>query len=90
VDIRHDELPKCDAILARDFFQHLSIADAELALANMRATGAKWIIATCHGRDGEDCVTGEFRYINHRAEWGAPIDSVDDGKHGRILGVWPL
>jgi hypothetical protein len=90
VDIRHDELPKCDAILSRDFFQHLSVADAALALANMRKTGARWIIATCHGKDGSDCVTGEFRYIDHRAEWGEPIDSVDDGKNGRILGVWPL
>jgi hypothetical protein len=35
-------------------------------------------------------MTGGFRYINHRSEWGAPIDQVDDGKHGRILGVWPL
>lgn len=89
-DIRSDDLPECDAILSRDFFQHLSRADAELALANMRRTGAKWIIATCHGLDGPDCETGGFRYIDHRSEWGEPIDQVDDGKHGRILGVWPL
>jgi len=90
LDIRHDELPRCEAILARDFFQHLSMADAELALVNMRASGAKWLITTCHGQDGPDCETGGFRYINHRAEWGEPMDSVDDGKYGRILGVWPL
>ena len=90
LDIRSDVLPACDAILSRDFFQHLSMADTELAQVNMRRAGAKWIIATCHGRDGPDCMTGGFRYINHRSEWGEPIDQVDDGKYGRILGVWPL
>ena len=89
-DIRYDDLPACDAVLSRDFFQHLSMADAELALANMRRTGAKWIIATCHGQSGPDCETGAFRYIDHRADWGKPIDSVSDGKYGRILGVWEL
>ena len=90
LDICHDALPECDAILSRDFLQHLSAADGAFALANMKKTGAKWIIATCHGMDGPDCVTGGFRYINHRAEWGEPIDQVEDGKYGRILGVWAL
>ena len=90
MDIRSDDLPECDAILSRDFFQHLSMADAELALANMRRTGAAWIITTCHGRPGPDCKNGEFRYIDLRSEWGRPVDSVEDGKHGRILGVWEL
>jgi hypothetical protein len=90
LDICTDELPACDAILSRDFIQHLSMADANRALANMRQTGAKWIIATCHGKASADCESGAFRFINHRAEWGAPIDYVEDGKEGRILGVWPL
>lgn len=90
LDIRTDDLPNCDAILSRDFFQHLSLEDEALALANMRKTGAKWIIATCHGRAGPDCETGKFRFVNHRGQWGEPIDQVEDGKAGRILGVWPL
>lgn len=90
VDICRDTLPECDAILSRDFFQHLSMADADLALANLRKTGAQWIIATCHGKASGDCVTGAFRYMDHRSEWGEPIDSVEDGKDGRILGVWAL
>ena len=90
LDIRHDDLPNCDVILSRDFFQNLSMEDEALALANMRKTGAKWILATCHGKVGRDCMTGAFRFINHRAELGEPIDYVDDGKEGRILGVWTL
>jgi hypothetical protein len=90
LDIRHDDLPNCDAILARDFFQHLSLADEALALANMRKTGAKWIITTCHGKTGPDCETGGFRFTDRRGQWGAPIDQVTDGKYGRVLGVWAL
>lgn len=90
LDIRHDDLPNCDAILSRDFLQHLSMEDEAVALANMKKTGAKWIIATCHGKAGPDCETGSFRYIDHRSQWGQPIDQVTDGKHNRILGVWAL
>lgn len=90
LDICNDPLPACDVVLSRDFFQHLSMVDAERALENMRATGAEWIIATCHGKASSDCETGAFRYIDHRSDWGAPIDSVEDGKDGRILGVWRL
>lgn len=91
-DIRKDRLPKCDAILSRDFFQHLSNADAVLALANMRKTGARWLIATCHGAAvNEDVETGGFRAVNMALEpfsLGEPVDRVQDGK--RILGVWEL
>lgn len=91
VDIRSDALPECDAILSRDFFQHLSRADAAAALTNFLATGAKWLITTCHGAEDEgDIVTGEFRRIDWRKAWGEPIDRCADGKFGRILGVWAL
>jgi hypothetical protein len=91
-DLRTDHLPKADAILARDFFQHLSMADADAALANMRETGARLLFTTCHGKAGADIETGanSFRFVDMRGTWGAPIDSVEDGGKGRILGVWPL
>lgn len=90
-DICVDDLPRCDAILARDFFQHLSFAHEAMALNNLKRTGAAWLITTCHGRAGAaDIETGGFRYIDRRKQWGEPIDQCDDGKDGRILGVWPL
>lgn len=94
LDIRTDPLPACDAILSRDFFQHLSAADAAAALANMRATGARLLFATCHGAgENTDCITGNFRFVNMREapfSLGPPLDRCDDGPHGRILGVWAL
>lgn len=91
LDIRHDPLPKADAILSRDFFQHLSVHDADLALVNMIETGARHLIATCHGCSGPDIETGAFRYVN-MSDWlgTAPIDLCIDGANGRILGVWAL
>lgn len=89
-DILHDDLPACDAILSRDFFQHLCWEDERLALANFRKTGAAHIIATCHGAEDGEIKTGDFRRVNFRARFGEPIDSVEDGKGGRILGVWVL
>lgn len=92
LDIRTDPLPLCDAVLCRDFLQHLSMADAELALDNIEASGAAYLFATCHGQAGRDIETGEksFRYVDMRASFGPPLASVSDGKHGRILGVWEL
>ena len=94
LDIRSDPLPDADAILIRDFFQHLSAEDAELALLNMRTTKARLLFATCHGASfNTDCETGAFRFVNMRIEpfnLGDPIDWVEDGKAGRILGVWKL
>lgn len=91
LDIRSDTLPACDAILSRDFLQHLSKADLEAALANFKASGATLLIATCHGADDDkDIHTGEFRRVSLRARFGPPIDAVQDGQDGRILGVWEL
>jgi len=90
LNVCSDELPRCDAVLARDFFQHLTMANEERALANIKQTGAAYIITTCHGRASGDIENGSFRYIDRRRAWGKPIDQCDDGKHDRILGVWPL
>lgn len=91
LDIRSDPLPEADAILSRDFLQHLSKADLERALDNFEASGATYLIATCHGvEDDKDIHTGEFRRVSLRGRFGVPIDSVADGPNGRILGAWEL
>ncbi len=48
-DITGDTLPRCDAILCRDALVHLSFANIERAVANFRASGATWLIATATG-----------------------------------------
>lgn len=85
------------AFLSRDFFQHLDDEDGLKVLNNFRASGAKYLIATDHGvvengklehKDGYP-----FRLISMTAppfNLPPPIDQCDDGKHGRILGVYRL
>ena len=85
------------AILSRDFFQHLDDEDGMKVLNNFRASGARYLIATDHGvvENGklEQLPEGPFRYISMTAppfNLRPPIDQCDDGKHGRILGVFEL
>lgn len=96
-DIRSELLPQCDAILSRDFFQHLEDEDAVKALTNMRRTGAKHLLATCHRVPANGPLVadrnGLFRPVNMSLppfDLGESIDSVEDGQDGRILGVWVL
>src|SRR3977135_1527483 len=45
-DITCDSLPGCDAGVCRDALVHLSFANIARTLANFRASGAAWLIAT--------------------------------------------
>lgn len=93
-DIIIDRLPNADAVLCRDFLQHLPTALAELTLQNIMATGAKYLLATSHEakRNADIEAVGGFRPLNlslEPFELGEPIEVIADGP-GRILGVWAL
>ena len=103
MDLREEFLPDWNtfavptAILSRDFFQHLDDEDGLKVLNNFRASGARYLIATDHGvvENGklEQLPEGPFRYISMTAppfNLKPPIDQCDDGKNGRILGVFEL
>ena len=79
-DITGDALPRCDAILCRDCLVHLSFANIERAMANFRASGAAWLIATTFPdwQANADCEDGDWRALNfERApfEWGGRLNS---------------
>jgi len=65
-DITRDPLPRCDAILCRDALVHLSFANIERAVANFRASGAAWLIATTfpQWQTNGDCEDGDWRALN--------------------------
>lgn len=46
LDLTRDSLPEADLLLCRDCLVHLSFANIERAVANFRASGATWLIAT--------------------------------------------
>jgi hypothetical protein len=101
-DITRDALPRCDAILCRDCLVHLSFANIERAVANFRASGALWLIATTfpEWQANADCEDGDWRALNfERApfKWGPPVELLNEncteaggGWRDKSLGVWRL
>ncbi len=71
-DLLHDPLPKADLVLCRDCLVHFSNRDVVRALANIRRSGAAYVLATTFvGREqNEDIPTGKWRAINLQ---GAPF-----------------
>lgn len=101
-DICTDALPRCDAVIARDVLAHLATADALAALGNIRATGARWLLATTFvgGDNAIDTRTGGYHEIDLAEApfgLGTPRDMIADGyweddliyptKH---IGVWAI
>jgi hypothetical protein len=101
-DITRDALPRCDAILCRDCLVHLSFANIARAVANFRASGATWLVATTFPdwQTNRDCEDGDWRALNfERApfSWGAPVEILNEncleaggGWRDKSLGVWRL
>jgi hypothetical protein len=101
-DITRDVLPRCDAILCRDCLVHLSFANIERALANFRASGASWLIATTfpEWQVNRDCEDGDWRALNFENApfgWGPPAELLNEncleaggGWRDKSLGVWRL
>lgn len=94
LDILEDGLPPVDAILCRDFLQHLPNADALAAIKTIHRSGAAYLIATSHSNPANRdlAAPGQYRPLNLRAppfNFPPPLEAVDDGP-GRILGLWTL
>ncbi len=101
-DITRDPLPRCDAILCRDALVHLSFANIERAVANFKASGAVWLIATTFPdwQTNGDCEDGDWRALNFALKpfsWGPPVELINEncteaggGWRDKSLGVWRL
>jgi hypothetical protein len=101
-DITADPLPRCDAILCRDALVHLSFANIERAVANFKASGAVWLIATTfpEWQSNGDCEDGDWRALNFEIKpfnWGPPLELLNEncleaggGWRDKSLGVWRL
>jgi hypothetical protein len=101
-DITRDLLPRCDAILCRDALVHLSFANIERAVANFRASGAAWLIATTfpEWQTNGDCEDGDWRALNFERQpfqWAPPVELINEncteaggGWRDKSLGVWRL
>jgi SAM-dependent methyltransferase len=101
-DITADPLPAADLILCRDCLVHLSFANIARALANFRASGATWLLATTFPAWNRnlDCEDGDWRALNLQHApfgWPAPERLIDEhcdegggGWDDKSLGLWRL
>ncbi len=99
-DITRGDLPRADGVLCRDCLVHLSFANIARAVANFRASGARWLLTTTFPDLGvnRDCDDGDWRGLNFELPpfgWGPPVasieercDEADGGWADKTLGVW--
>jgi hypothetical protein len=102
LDLLSDPLPTCDLVLVRDCLVHLSFADVHRALANIKASGARYFLSTTFQRleSNRDITTGDWRPINlERAPFDLPppLALIDEqcqeagGRYGdKALGLWEV
>ncbi len=102
LDIINDPLPEADLLFCRDCFVHLSFADIQKSLANIRRCGTRYLLATTFtgcGRN-DDIVTGDWRIINLEIEpfcFQKPIRLINEkctegcGTYAdKSLGLWDV
>jgi hypothetical protein len=102
LDLTSDPLPPGDLILCRDCLVHLSYANIERALRNIRASGAKWLLTTSFLdlADNRDIEDGDWRPLNFQRQ---PFDfpspdaflledcrEAEGAYRDKALCLWPL
>jgi hypothetical protein len=100
-DIVRQRLPAADLVLCRDALVHLAETDVFAALANLRRTGARWLLTTTFVGDeraNPDVPTGGWRPLNlERPPYSLPPPAavVDERCHhtggiyaDKRLGLW--
>jgi len=99
-----DPLPKVDLIFCRDCLGHLCNANVRKAVANIKASGAKYLMATTYTDPkwslDADIMDGGWRPINmiRGAGYalGEPVLLINEGftknmeYHDKSLGLWKL
>lgn len=98
-DLTSDPLPKADAILCRDCLMHLPTRLIRAAIANFRASGARFVFLTSDGDAAPyyDIPTGRFRRINlfkQPFNFPPPLEAIPEDPAGerlaRTLNLWRL
>ena len=102
LDLLSDPLPTCDLVLVRDCLVHLSYADIHRALANIKASGARYLLTTTFPglAANRDIVTGDWRPIDLEQSpflLPPPVSMIDercqeaDGRYSdKAMGLWDL
>jgi 2-polyprenyl-3-methyl-5-hydroxy-6-metoxy-1,4-benzoquinol methylase len=100
LNLINDALPKCDIIIVRDCFVHLSYADIFKAIKNIKLSGCKYLLTTTHTNFNTnfDILTGDFRRINLQKKpfsFPEPIliineNSTEENSKDKSMALWNL
>jgi hypothetical protein len=99
LDLTIDRLPMVDLILCRDCLFHLSYRHIHEAIANIKRSGATFLLTTTNPylRKNKDIVSGEWRRLNLQIFpflLSKPILFIDekspDPADDRQLGLWRI
>lgn len=99
IDVLGDDLPRADLVLCRDLFIHLPNDSVRQAVANVRRSGATWLLATHYAgvRRNRDIPLGSFRPVNLECPpFGLPPPraTIRDADYldlwGRTLSLWAV
>jgi len=95
MDATRNPVEPGDVAICREVLFHLSFADAQRLIANIKAAGFKYIILTSDKSIwfNSDIRNGDFRRINlERAPFNfpSPIQELTDDRvaQGRVLAIW--
>lgn len=91
-DVLKPGLPKADVYLCRDLFIHFPNAAVDQAIANMRASGSRFLVASTFPSvtTNRDTLFADCRLHNLALHLGEPIELLPDGAPGKFIGVWRL
>ena len=102
IDLIEGPMPKHDLVFVRDCLVHLSTEHVKAAIANIKASGSKWLLTTTFPGAGtnEEISTGQWRSIDlQAAPFGlpAPVKLLEEGQEdapgqlpNKMLGLWRL
>jgi hypothetical protein len=83
LDVVSDQLPKADLLICRDLFLHLSFADIQASLHNIRRSGCRLALLSSHPNvtSNTDIHTGGGRPVNiciPPFEFPCPLQVIDE------------
>jgi hypothetical protein len=85
--------PALDLILCRAVLFHFSLANVEKGVANMKASGARWLLASTHPHVlvNPEIQTGDFRRLNLELVMGPAEEKFPDGPgDDGYIGLWRM
>lgn len=102
LDLCSGDLPKADVVFCRDCLVHLSFANIQRAIANLKRSGSTWLLTTTflECEENIDIVNGDWRMLNFQLppfQWEPPArvlvegcTEAGGGYSDKALGLWRI